>query len=95
MIYTPGLCNAHARLKLTRLFIMSASLNLTFTAFTFANATTQFQSSFMRQGTGQTTDAGNYALEALSKGHDIVPGRYWCMFKPIHNRLNSNRSISY
>ena len=84
MIYTPGLCNAHARLKLIRLFIMSAGLNLTFTAFTFANATTQFQSSFMRQGTGQTTDAGNYALEAFSKGHDSVPGRYW-----VHVQANS------
>ena len=81
MICSPGLRNASARLRLTRLVVISASFNLTTVAFSFASGATQFQSSFMRQDQGQATETGNLALEALSKGHDLGPGRYWVLIQ--------------
>jgi len=81
MTCSPGLRNAFARLRLTQLVIISASLNLTSAAFSFASGAPQFQSSFMRQDQGQATETGNLALEALSSGHDLGPGRYWVLIQ--------------
>lgn len=94
MICSPGLRNASARLKLTRLVIISASLNLTSVAFSFASGTTQFQSSFMRQDQGQPTEAGNLALEALSKGHNLGPGRYWVLIQ-ANSQMFDQQQINF
>ena len=41
-----------------------------------ADAPVQFQSTFMRQLDSHASDAGALALNALSAGQDLAPGRY-------------------
>lgn len=66
-----------ARQRLVHLFVISSGSSLLLeTDSAHASATTQFQSTFMRQLDSNPSDAGALALNALAEREDLGPGRY-------------------
>lgn len=90
MICLSGLRGTAACLSISQFALICASFNLFTLRDVHAEELEYFQSSFMRQ----TSEAGHIALDALSKGQDVVPGRYWVAIQ-VNSRLIDQQHLDF
>lgn len=82
------------RLRFMRLLLVCGSGALILKPSSSAAATLQFQSGFLRQGPGYSSDAGVQALDSLTDTQDLVPGNYWIEIY-VNTRYFGQRQIRF
>lgn len=83
------------RLRLAHLLLIGGSGTLVLeTKPALAVQPAQFQSGFMRQPQAHSSDAGAFALNALTLGHDLGPGRYWVTIQ-VNLRYFGERELAF
>ena len=83
------------RLRLAHLLLIGGSGTLALeTKVALATQPAQFQSGFMRQTQTHPSDAGAFALTALSRGHDLGPGQYWVAIQ-VNLRYFGERELAF
>ncbi|MBH8615017.1 FimD/PapC N-terminal domain-containing protein, partial [Pseudomonas mohnii] len=83
------------RLRLAHLLLIGGSGTLALeTKLALATQPAQFQSGFMRQTQTHPSDAGVFALNALTRGHDLGPGQYWVAIQ-VNLRYFGERELAF